>query len=579
MAYALFTWPKMLRFWRSRAVWALLVTVLVFAGNFTAPAHATTAPVSTYTLTVSKGTLVYATMVGGTLAHSTTGTGTIRDNTGSIVCGKFCTAKYLAGTTVTLTAQADVGSQFRNEWAGCTSVAGFTCSVVMNSNVTVEATFDLIPTSYLLYAAGGGTGSGTISSNPAGVSCSSSCYAPFAANSSVVLTAQPLAGSAFAGWSGDCVGTGTCTVLMNQERSVVATFALLPVILTVTTAGRGTGVVQGAGSAGAINCSGSCVAAVAIGSSLSLTAQSSIGSAFVGWSTNPAGYCSGNAATCTLAMPSTAVTVTATFNRLPVAWGAYVGDQTTDAATFENLVGHQMNMQVVFVGWGASNPFPAQYAPTVRDVGKTLVVFWEQTGTTLDNITAGNSDTYISQFAATAQSYGGPIILAPFAEMNGNWDSWGGTVGTNTPAKVIAAWQHVHNLFAGVTNVKFAWDVNSTSVPNTTANAITAYYPGDAYVDYVAVDGFNFGSPWQTFDQVFGSALATLKNYGKPVYILSMASAPGTQKAAWITDAFSVQVPLHSEVVGWVWFNQLKEKNWRVNSDANSLVAFKAILP
>lgn len=261
-------------------------------------------------------------------------------------------------------------------------------------------------------------------------------------------------------------------------------------------------------------------------------------------------------------------------------WGAYVGDLTTDAETFEWLVGRLLNMQSLFTGWGATKgPFPSQFGPTIRDRSKTMVLFWEPYGTTLDSIIAGSSDAYIGQFAADARAYGGPIILAPFREMNGNWVPWGGTVGTNTPAKVIAAWQRVHDVFGSVPNVKFAWTVNNVSVPNTPENAIGVYYPGDSYVDYVAVDGFNWGNPWQTFDQVFGQALATLNAYGKPVYILSMASAAGTQKAAWIADMFTQLRLTHPEVQGWVWFNQNKERDWRVNSDAASLQAFHDGIP
>ncbi len=278
--------------------------------------------------------------------------------------------------------------------------------------------------------------------------------------------------------------------------------------------------------------------------------------------------------------PTPTPTTTPTSTPIKISWGAYVGNQLTDAANFEALIGKKMNLQSIFIGWGSSDgPFPSEYGPTVRDQGKTLVIFWEQYGATLDDIANGYYDNYISQFAAAAKAYNGPIILAPLHEMNGNWDPWDGTVGNNTPAKVIAAWQRIHNLFANAGNVKFAWDVNSDSVPDITANAINVYYPGDTYVDYVAVDGFNFNNPWQTWDQIFASAISQLKIYHKPIYILSMASAAGSSKATWITDALTVQIPKYPEIAGWVWFNQNKEQNWLINSDPNSLAAFKTALP
>jgi endoglucanase len=185
----------------------------------------------------------------------------------------------------------------------------------------------------------------------------------------------------------------------------------------------------------------------------------------------------------------------------------------------------------------------------------------------------------MKSFAAEAKAYGGPVILIPFSEMNGNWFPWSGTLNGNTPAKMIQSYRHIHDLFVGAPNVKFGFAPNNGSVPDTAANSIQSYYPGDAYVDYVGVDGFNFGAPWETFDQVFGKSLNILSVYNKPIYIFSMASADGPNKAAWITDAFTVQIPKYKNIAGFIWFNENKERDWRVNSDPNSLAAFKAIVP
>jgi hypothetical protein len=270
--------------------------------------------------------------------------------------------------------------------------------------------------------------------------------------------------------------------------------------------------------------------------------------------------------------PTAAATSTA------ILWGAYVGDQPSDAADFELRVNKKMNLQAVFVNLGL-DAFPSQFAPTIAGQGKTMIIFWEPYDITLDYIIAGKLDAYINQFAAAAKNYSGPIILAPFHEMNGDWSPWGGTVGSNTPAKVVFAWKRIHDLFVGVANVKFGWAVNNDSVPDTPGNQIEKYWPGDAYVDYVGVDGFNFADPWQSFSEVFDGAIAKLSVYNKPIYIFSFACAPSPAKAAWITDAMGVQIPKHPQIAAWVWFNQNKEKDWRVWSDENSLAAFKAVLP
>ncbi len=255
-------------------------------------------------------------------------------------------------------------------------------------------------------------------------------------------------------------------------------------------------------------------------------------------------------------------------------WGVFLPSDSL--SSFEGTVGQQADMQAIFVGWNES--FPTSMANSLKSSGKTLVIFWENTGTSLDQINAGNSDAYINNFASAAKASGASVILAPLHEMNGNWDTWDGTVGNNTPSKVIATWKHIHDAFNGATNVKFAWDVNNVSVPNTTANSISSYYPGDNYVDYVAVDGFNFDT--QTWDQVFPSSLMNLlSSYNKPVYILSTASVPGVQKAQWIKD-MGAHIKNYPSIVGWVWFNQNGgDGNWLVDSDSASLAAFKSILP
>jgi hypothetical protein len=70
-----------------------------------------------------------------------------------------------------------------------------------------------------------GTGSGTVTSDPAGIDCGGACNALFTTGTEVELTAVPASGSTFTGWSGSgCSGTGTCTVSMTQSRTVVAGF-------------------------------------------------------------------------------------------------------------------------------------------------------------------------------------------------------------------------------------------------------------------------------------------------------------------------------------------------------------------
>jgi len=273
-------------------------------------------------------------------------------------------------------------------------------------------------------------------------------------------------------------------------------------------------------------------------------------------------------------------------------WGAFVPYGLAQTAKFEALVGRKMNLQAVFVGWNEDGGgFPLNYGPVVRDQGKTLVIFWEVLGKnespenpkySHDSITTGRWDKYLASFAAEARLYRGPVILIPMPEMNGNWYPWSGSVNGNSPETFVAAWRHIHAFFVGINNVKFGWAVNSNSVPNTPGNAIPRYYPGDAYVDYVGVDGFNFaGHPWPTasFREIFGDAIARLTRYGKPIYIFSVASAQSPLKAEWIIDALGNQIHRYP-VKGWIWFNTYKGvTDWRIDADPKVLAAFRQVIP
>jgi ASPM-SPD-2-Hydin domain-containing protein/HYDIN/CFA65/VesB family protein/List-Bact-rpt repeat protein len=79
------------------------------------------------------------------------------------------------------------------------------------------------PVPFLLKITTSGNGSGTVTSNPSGINCGSTCTASFDSGTAVTLTAAA-SGSTFVGWSGACTGTATCTVTMNADRSVIADF-------------------------------------------------------------------------------------------------------------------------------------------------------------------------------------------------------------------------------------------------------------------------------------------------------------------------------------------------------------------
>lgn len=166
--------------------------------------------------------------------------------------------------------------------------------------------------SFTLGVARAGSGGGSVASSPAGIACGSDCSEAYASGTVVTLSATPVAGSVFAGWSGDCSGTGACTLTMGQARSATATFNLAQPAtqtLSLSKAGSGGGSVQSnpAGLACGARCAGAS-AAFPQGSTVSLSATAEAGSSFAGWG----GACSGTGL-CSLSL-NQAQSVIAYFN-------------------------------------------------------------------------------------------------------------------------------------------------------------------------------------------------------------------------------------------------------------------------
>ncbi|HEU5335739.1 MAG TPA: alkaline phosphatase family protein [Terriglobales bacterium] len=137
-----------------------------------------------------------------------------------ITCPGTCAANFGKGTAVTLTAQAASGSNFGGFKGACD---GPTCQLVLASNASVSATFSAASPAKLTVTV---SGSGTVTSTPAGISCPGTCTASFPGGSNVALTATPASGDSFSGFSGACSGQ-SCEVALagGASAQVTATFA------------------------------------------------------------------------------------------------------------------------------------------------------------------------------------------------------------------------------------------------------------------------------------------------------------------------------------------------------------------
>jgi DNA-binding beta-propeller fold protein YncE len=263
-----------------------------------------------------------------TLEKSGTGGGEVTSFPVGIVCGGACKAEFNEGQLVTLHASPDGRSDFTG-WtvSGAEPCPGTgSCAVPMNADVEVHANFEAASLRPLTVEEGGG-GSGTVTSEPSGLSCdSATCVEEFAAARAVILTAAPSAQSRLLAWHGceSQPSPSQCEVTMNAARAVQVEFAPVPRLpMEVDPVGSGEGTVIS--TPAGISCPGAaCSAAFDEGSTVFLVAAPAPTSSFAGFS---GGGCAGAATVCAVPM-SRAQSVSAEF-RL-----GGEGTLSTDSAQF-----------------------------------------------------------------------------------------------------------------------------------------------------------------------------------------------------------------------------------------------------
>lgn len=181
-------------------------------------------------------------------------------------------------------------------------------------------------------------------------------------------------------------------------------------------------------------------------------------------------------------------------------------------------------------------------------------------------IANGECDTLIQNIANNFKAYKKPVFFRFAWEMNIDTIAWSIQSTYSTPPQYIHAWQHMHDIFTktGAQNVKWVFAVNvekSSSIP------IASLYPGDMYVDWVGIDGYNWGntqswSKWESFDRIFGPTYIRLTQIApnKPLMLSEFNSADsGGDKAAWLKDMLDGEIPLkYTKVDAIVFFNENK---------------------
>jgi hypothetical protein len=238
---------------------------------------------------------------------------------------------------------------------------------------------------------------------------------------------------------------------------------------------------------------------------------------------------------------------------------------------FERSIGKKMSLlhfAVPFTG-GDGKPynFPTGPLESVRQSGAIPFLSWSTLRSDRPDdpdyspaaVAGGRQDEAIRAFADAARSWGRPFFLRFDYEMNGGWFPWGSKYGSNRPSDVVAMWRHVHDVFTseGATNATWVWC--PVADPMHIQTPVASLYPGNAYVDWTCLDGYNTDTPRRSFQNVIGSTYdeITALAPNKPMVIGETGSTErGGDKAQWISDMFASLPGRFPAIRALSWFNK-----------------------
>ena len=260
--------------------------------------------------------------------------------------------------------------------------------------------------------------------------------------------------------------------------------------------------------------------------------------------------------------------------------GAYDGGIPATLEGIERLeqaLGTTLPLIQFYTAWGdkPEQQFPLVLVNAITELGSIPVITWEPWLSDFESgrhphialrdvreshgmaaVARGDYDFYIDAWARAAARFGRPLLVRFGHEMNDAYRyPWGPQ--NNTKEEFIAAWRRVVERFraAGAGNVLWVWS------PHVAYEYWEQYYPGDAYVDWVATGELNFGpiaqwSRWWTFDEIFGSKYPQMARFGKPIMIAEFGSlAVGGDRTEWYASALGNLRTRYPAVASLLFFN------------------------
>jgi hypothetical protein len=257
----------------------------------------------------------------------------------------------------------------------------------------------------------------------------------------------------------------------------------------------------------------------------------------------------------------------------PAAGKIYLGAYSANALTLEAEIGRKLAMNMHYLQWTDSFPSGAEDADSAA--GRLPIDSWNCQLTDAQ-IAAGQGDPLITTRALAIKNFGHPVFLRYLWDMNLPASTLGRSSclspstdnanGTFSATQFIAAWQHIHAIFAqqNVTNVIWVWSVSSAG------GNPAPYYPGDAYVDWVGVDAYD--ATGAGFAPTIAPIYALTVGYHKPIVIAETGESP-TLQPAFFAAAGSTLPTQFPAVNGLIYYDAVfAGANWLLS--AGGLSAF-----
>lgn len=264
---------------------------------------------------------------------------------------------------------------------------------------------------------------------------------------------------------------------------------------------------------------------------------------------------------------------------------------------FEKLVNKKMKIAHYYIGWEVlASPDLLSQFETIRSNGWVPMLnvnpyyFDKCFGyekPLYRAIAQGDCDEFLHSSGKNLAKIKEPFYLVFAWEMNNDVNEWSVLKSGSTNDEFVAAWRRIHNIFRQERALNIIW-VFCPNVPEESVSPYAKIYPGDKYVDWIGLDGYNWGttqswSEWVDFAGVFTGSYNSLVSVApeKPLMLAEVNTTDkGGDKPAWYKDMFLKQIPGNfPNIRAVIIFNEDKTGqegvNWRVDVTEESLKAFK----